>query len=210
MRLNSAAHRPTSSRPRSGTRADRSPPAMRRAARPASATGRRSQRAMTHAVSSATPIATAPPASSPDRSWASAACTGSAGNTKNRSGGPPCRPPTTRTGSPARSCQAKPSSPAVHDGPQLGRDRRQRPAQVGRLVRRAIAEVGQHATGAPKREGRREARSPRTCGRRSGEGPRPGAARTGCSPPAAERRRGAGRAARRRRTRRPRGRSRPR
>ena len=53
IRLNSAAHRPTSSRPRSGTRAERSPPAMRRAARPASATGRRSQRAMIQATSSA-------------------------------------------------------------------------------------------------------------------------------------------------------------
>ncbi len=113
IRLNSMAHRPTSSRPRCGTRAERSPAAMRRAARPASATGRRSQRAMTQATSSAMPIATAPPASSPARSWARAASTGSAGNTKNRSGGPPWRPPTTRTGSPARSCHAKPSSPPL-------------------------------------------------------------------------------------------------
>ena len=46
IRLNSAASRPNSSRPPPGTRAARSPSAIRRAARPDAATGRRMPRAM--------------------------------------------------------------------------------------------------------------------------------------------------------------------
>ena len=82
MRLNSAAHRPNSSRPPSGTRAARSPPrsgAPRAAGR---VDGPQDPARHQPAVSSAMQIATSAAPSRPSRSWASTSSTGCAGKMK--------------------------------------------------------------------------------------------------------------------------------
>ena len=106
------AQRPNSSRrPRGRGRSGRRRRSGARPAPPAS-TGRRMPRAMNPAVISATSTAPSPAATRPRRSWARAASTSVAGNTKYMSGDAACAPPTTSTGSPASVCQAKASCPS--------------------------------------------------------------------------------------------------
>ena len=189
MRLNSAAQRPNSSRPPSGTRADRSPAAIRRAARPAASTGRRIPRAMKPAVASATRTASSPPASSPSRSCASAVSTSVAGNTKYRSGRSPWRPPTTSTGWPRERLPGVAELAAGDDRPQVRRHLVERPGHRRRLVRGAVAEVGDRGHVAAQLEGIGQPAGAERgrIGRRRDRAR--AAARRGCSRPAGGRRR---------------------